>query len=178
LAVFLVILFLGLAYFEVSLWWKIGETVQQTMDIYFFPIGTVNVSGNTWLLILVLVTGALGSFIHVATSLADFVGNRQSTQSWSLWYVMRAPIGAALAVVVYFVLRASLINVGTNTPSEPNVYTVATVAALTGIFSKQAIDKLNELLDVLFRPAPDAGDGGRHDQLTPPAPPPPNPPGP
>ena len=169
LTVYLFGLFLVLVYCEVSLWWVPQDAAKPSMPIHFVGLGTLDVSGNTWLLVLVLITGALGSFVHIATSLADFVGNRQSARSWTLWYLMRAPIGAALAVVVYFVLRAGLLNVGNNAPGTPDPYSVATAAALTGIFAKQAIDKLNELLDVLFRAAPKGGDEGRHDQLKPPS---------
>src|SRR5437879_3667123 len=40
--------------------------------------------------------GALGSYIHIATSFVDYAGRRKLTLSWGWWYVLRPFIGAAL----------------------------------------------------------------------------------
>jgi hypothetical protein len=72
-------------------------------------------------------------------------------------------VGIALALLFYLVLRGGLIvpslpsgEAGTGTPSIDathllNPYGIAAVSALAGMFSKQAIDKLREVFDTLFR---------------------------
>ncbi len=95
-------------------------------------------------LLTTALAGALGSFIHLATSFVDYAGKKSLTESWAWWYFLRPGIGAALAVVVYFVVRAGLISPG---EASLNPYGVASVAALSGMFSKQATDKLQETFE-------------------------------
>lgn len=101
-------------------------------------------------LLIVMVSGALGSYIHLATSFADYVGNRRLMWSWGWWYVLRPFIGTALAIIVYFVVRGGLIT-GTGTATTLSPYGVAAIAGLAGMFSKQATDKLREVFENLFR---------------------------
>lgn len=115
-------------------------------------LGPVELSIGTEarLLLIVVVAGALGSYIHLATSFADFAGNRRLVQSWLMWYMLRPFIGATLALVVYFALRGGLL-VGADSTGALNPYGIAAVAGLTGMFSKQASDKLREVFENLFR---------------------------
>lgn len=106
------------------------------------------------LLILVLLTGALGSYIHAVQSFATYVGNAKFKASWTWWYILRLPMGAALALFVYFVVRGGLLAAGSATPSRAandiNIYGIMAFAGLAGLFSKQAADKLSEVFDTLF----------------------------
>jgi hypothetical protein len=107
-------------------------------------------SAEVRLIVLVLVSAALGSYIHAATSFADFVGNRRISSSWVWWYVLRMFIGASLALIFYFALRGGLLTAGTGA-SNISPFGVTAVAAMVGLFSKQATDKLSEVFDTLFR---------------------------
>jgi len=102
------------------------------------------------LILLVIVTGALGSYVHSAVSFADYVGNRRLASSWTWWYVLRTFIGVSLAVIFYFVVRGGLLSGGAPA-SDINPFGVAAVSGLVGMFSKQATDKLREVFDTLFR---------------------------
>lgn len=101
-------------------------------------------------LALVAVTGALGSYIHLATSFVDFLGNRQFVSSWKWWYALRPFIGSALAVIVYFAARGGLIS-GSAGARDLSPYGVSALAGLSGMFSKQATDKLREVFENLFK---------------------------
>jgi hypothetical protein len=110
------------------------------------------------LFITVIAAGALGSLIHSLTSFADYVGNRKLGKSWIWWLILRTPIGIALALLFYLVLRGGLIvpalssgNSGTNSTQFLNPYGIAAISAMAGMFSKQATDKLREIFDTLFR---------------------------
>lgn len=142
------------------------------IPIYFFG-KAIATSLEDRLLLLVIVAGALGSYIHSATSYADFRGNRQFNPSWTLWYVLRPLIGVCLAMVVYFATRGGLLLLivkgdEATKASSINPFGVAAVAGMTGMFSKQAADKLAEVFTTLFKTQ---GDENRKDSLTPGVPP-------
>jgi hypothetical protein len=119
---------------------------------------------ETRLVLLVATAGALGSFVHTATSFATYVGNRSLVTSWVWWYLLRTPIGVTLALLFYFVVRGGLISAGAG-GENLSPFGVAAVAGMVGMFSKQATDKLRELFDNLFRTAPGHGDAERRDKV-------------
>ena len=102
------------------------------------------------LILLVLLGGALGSYVHAATSFADYVGNRVIILSWAWWYILRPFIGMILALIFYVVIRGGLLSTGGDTQSI-NEFGIIAVAVLAGLFTKQATDKLREVFDTLFR---------------------------
>jgi hypothetical protein len=107
------------------------------------------------LLLIVMIAGALGSYVHAATSFSDFVGNRRLAASWVWWYFLRPFIGVALALVLYFAVRGGLLPMGAEVGSV-SLFGIAAISALAGMFSKQATDKLREVFDTFFKTA--AGD--------------------
>ncbi|MGH6690484.1 MAG: IPT/TIG domain-containing protein [Gammaproteobacteria bacterium] len=127
-----------------------------------FPVNVTigPLSDDQGLILLAILAGALGSYLHAAQSFAAYVGNRTAKRSWVWWYLLRAPIGAALGVLFYFVVRAGLT---TGVTDAVSAYGVVAFAALAGMFSKQATDKLAEVFDTLFRTQKPAE---YHDKLT------------
>lgn len=118
------------------------------------------------LLLLVIVAGVLGAFVHGATSLADYIGNNNFNRSWTWFYLLRPAIGMALALVFYFVIRGGFLS-SSGGAKDINPYGIAALAGLVGMFSKQATDKLSEVFGTLFRSAPGQGDAKRGDPLKP-----------
>src|SRR5436190_19019798 len=88
-----------------------GKTAADTpLDVtLLFGLFKVKVTLSTGLILLALLAGALGAFIHTATSFVTYVGNRTFKLSWVWWYALRIFMGAALALVPYFVFRGRLI---------------------------------------------------------------------
>lgn len=126
------------------------------------------------LLLLVMLVGAIGSYVHATSSFVDYLGNRTLISSWVWWYLLRPFIGMMLALVFYFVFRGGFVTAGVGGPSDDatrdparfiNPFGIAAMAALVGMFSKVASDKLNEVFTTLFRPAPGQGDAKRGDKL-------------
>lgn len=117
------------------------------------------------LLWIVLVSGALGSCVHAITSLTSFLGNRTFRQSWQTWYLLRPLLGCILAIVFYLMIRGGFLLVVMQDTSDVKIdpYGIAAIAALAGLFSKQAIDKLREVFDSLFQS--NSGDQERLDKL-------------
>jgi hypothetical protein len=125
----------------------------QPEDVRFFRGSlVVGLTLETRLILIVLVSGALGSLVHALGSFVDYVGNRKLATSWIAWYVTSPFIGSLLALILYLVLRGGLMTPSASTGSL-NFYGTAALSALTGMFSRQARDKLKELFDVLFRVA-------------------------
>lgn len=113
---------------------------------HLYPVGSVDPEPERNRLLLAMVGGALGSYLHSAQSFAAYVGNRQARSSWIWWYILRVPIGASLGVLMVIVMMAGLIG-----QQSPEPAGVVAFAALAGWFSKQATDKLAEVFETLFR---------------------------
>ena len=129
----------------------------------------VTFTADTALLAMVIVASALGGFVHAATSFATYVGNRRLHRSWIWWYLLRVFIGAALAVSFYFAVRGGLLSAQVSSDSI-NPYGIAALAAMVGLFSKQATDKLREIFETMFRTAEGYGDDERKDKAANPQP--------
>jgi hypothetical protein len=111
------------------------------------------------LMFTVVAAAALGSLAHTLTSFGDYVGNRELSTNWIWFLVLRIPIGIALALFFYFLLRGGLLQLQTSADTPPslakttlqtNPYGIAAIAALAGMFSKQATDKLAAVFNALF----------------------------
>ena len=85
----------------------------------------------------------------MVSSLGVYVGGRQLLTSWLLFYYLRPVVGSLLAVAVYLLLRMGVTGLS-GAPSTFNVFGLLTFALLSGMFSRQAIDKLAEVFDTLF----------------------------
>ena len=147
--VYLIVLNLALLYVLVQIWPSEIPTPPTGKVTLLWDIG-FDVARETRYLLIVIVAGALGSYIHLATSFSDYVGSRKLVGSWFWWYLLRPFIGMALAVIVYFAIRGGLIaaNSGAETLSP---YGVAAITGMAGMFSKQAADKLKEVFENLFK---------------------------
>ena len=71
--------------------------------VRIWPVPLTTAADSYWsqegrFLITAAAAGALGSYIHLATSFVDYAGNRTLGQSWGWWYFLRPSIGAALAL--------------------------------------------------------------------------------
>lgn len=135
IALYLLAMFASTAYFLVALWPLSGPGTV-ALDIRLFLIAAAS--------------GALGACVHLAASFADYAGNERLTSSWIWWYVFRPFIGMALAEIVYLAIRGGFFNASAGAPGVINPYGVAAIAALTGLFSRQATDKLREVFETLF----------------------------
>ncbi|MGW2744987.1 hypothetical protein [Streptomyces sp. NPDC001450] len=152
-----------------SLWPALLDTVRAdaesgaTAGWSPFGLGEWALTADTAMLLAVICASALGSFVHAATSFATYVGNRRLYASWLWWYLLRAGIGVALALLVYFLLRGGLFAGGSGAGAT-NPYGFAGIAGLCGLFSKQATDKLREVCDTILSTSSD-GDRERRDKL-------------
>lgn len=115
---------------------------------------------NSILLILVALMGFLGNMVHIASSLTSFVGNGSFKRSWILWYFVKPFTAAALAIIVYFIIRAGFLSYGTGAAGV-SLYGILSLSALAGLFTDSATLKLKEIFEVIFKPKDE-----RQDKLT------------
>jgi hypothetical protein len=164
----LIIVALLLAYLFVCLWpSSFTQSTKGSDDQVVALLGTAGsftISADVRLLMVVMLAGGLGSFIHTATSFGDFVGNEKLGRSWLWWYILKPFIGMMLAVIFYLVIRGGFLSAGAEA-GRLNIYGITALAGLAGMFSKQATDKLSEVFDALFRTAAGHGDAKRKDDL-------------
>lgn len=163
---------LGHLVWALLLFYVLLKTWPSPNRMYFFSPFTVlrfelpAGSPDQRLIFMVLILGALGSLIHSITSFTTYIGNRKFLVSWTWWYSLRPFVGAALALALYFVVRAGLLT-SNGSIEALNQFGVAMLATMAGLFSKQACDKLEELFTTLFKPGPGKGDAQRGDKLVP-----------
>lgn len=117
----------------------------------FIGIGQeMTLSKEEILFLIVVLLGALGSWLHATSSFLHFTGNRTFVTSWTVWYIMRPIMGAILALIFYVVIRAGFFPSNTMDVSEINIYSIAATAGLVGLFTQRATKKLADVFDAIF----------------------------
>ena len=116
---------------------------------------------NTILMILVALMGFLGNLVHIATSFTTFVGNNEFKRSWILWYCVKPFTAAALALVVYIVIRAGFLNFDAGAGGV-NLYGIMALSALAGLSTDRATEKLRDIFEATFTAK---GQDNRKDKL-------------
>jgi hypothetical protein len=102
------------------------------------------------MIILVFLCGALGSYIHMATSFTYHIGFNTFDMDWLWWYWLRMPIGGVLALIFSLLIQGGVFA-ALAAGSESQPVTLIGLAALVGMFSRQATEKLREVFDVVFK---------------------------
>ena len=104
---------------------------------------------------MIILIGALGGCLHWTTSLAMFVGNGQLLRRWIPYYLIMPFEGAALAPVIYLLLRTGVLAAppsgGGAGTVQLNLINLYAFAGLTGLFAKQAIEMLADVFNVIFK---------------------------
>ncbi len=141
-----------------------GKILWETEEIIFGR--GFHIHPEIRMLLVVMIIGALGSYMHAATSFVTFVGNNSLRDTWMWWYLLRPFIGMSVALIFYFSLRGGFLILSSGTDIESvNPFGMAAIAGLAGMFSKQGIDKLREMFDNMFQTAPGKGDDERSNKL-------------
>jgi len=99
---------------------------------------------NTMVL-LVLLAGALGGLVHALRSFFWYVGEQELVWNWIPMYVLLPFSSSGLGFVFYLVIRAGLYQ-----PTGGTSYLLVGLAALVGMFSAQAAEKLKKVAEGIF----------------------------
>jgi hypothetical protein len=106
--------------------------------------------------LIVSLAGALGSVVHANRSFYTYVGERKLLFSWLLYYIILPFSGAILGLIFYIAVRGGLFAQSTAQQTSP--FGFAAVAALVGLFSVQALAKLEEVANTVFTKPPERSD--------------------
>lgn len=106
------------------------------------------VSPSMLFLPIVLLSGGLGGALHGLASLTDHVAKRDFGQRWIMWYLAHPFVGAAVATVFVMMLQAGLGGQFTSGASG-NAYGAGALAALSGLFSRNALQTLRDVFNVV-----------------------------
>jgi hypothetical protein len=154
LGIFLLVLGVFLVYLFIILWPSglkpDADGSSPTEVTLFYHRVTFTIPLDARLIFLVMVAGGLGSFVHIATSFSGHVAGGNLTKHWDWWYILRPGIGMVLALIFYLAIRGGFLSVGSEA-GKINPFGIAGMAALVGMFSKQAVAKLNEVFNTLFK---------------------------
>ena len=109
---------------------------------------------------MIILLGALGGSLHLLGSLVNYVGERKLKRSWLLYYFSLPLVGAALAPIVYMLLRVGILTPtgqgnGGAAIANLNLISIYAFAALTGMFAKIATEKLGDVFAAMFQPRPE-----------------------
>jgi hypothetical protein len=114
------------------------------------------------LLFIVALAGALGSSIQAAKSFSRHLGRNEFKDQWIAWYFLRFPVGVGLALLTYLIIRGGFLTgsfaADAGVAKNINPFGIAAVAALTGMFAREASNKLSEIFLNLFRTAEENGE--------------------
>lgn len=117
---------------------------------WLFRLAQANATPEGWLfLLMAALCGAFGSCLHGINSLTAYVGAKQFMSSWSMYYLARPVVGGILGPMMFVVFRSNLVTnlqqVNTN-----DWLAVAALTSISGLFADKAVEKLKQVVDVLF----------------------------
>lgn len=101
-------------------------------------------------LALILILGALGAQVQALISYADYTGNRLFDASWTIFYLKRPFVGATVALLTYATLRGGFVDISKQNPAQGSLWGLVAISLVAGLFSRQAMDKIGKVFDVVF----------------------------
>jgi IPT/TIG domain-containing protein len=143
---------------------------------FFWRKETYPIWPEVQLLLMVLLTGALGALLHALRSVFWYVGHRDLRLSWLLMYALLPFSGALVGFAFYLVLRGGFFPQAPAEQSSP--FGFAALSLMVGLFSAQAVLKLKAVFETLFtqpKPGSDSKPQGSSPGPTPPTGPAPAP---
>ncbi len=142
-----------------SLWafWPLGLEIvagnPERRKVSYLGLTDFTVSTEGIYFVTVALAGALGGVVHTLRSFSMYVGTRQLRWSWVPFNLLLPVVGALGGTLFYLVFRAGLFSSSTST-SDASPFGFAAIAALVGLFSEQAVEKLRQIARQVFTEAP------------------------
>ena len=135
---------------------KIGDKEMRNETIWVRPLSVqafntdleiVFTNPEIRLVMFSIFFGVIGASVHGIGSLTAWISTRKLESGWGIWYLTRPPIGAALAIITYLILRAGFVTGG---PTAISDFGVAALSALVGLMTDEMSSKLRDIFDTLF----------------------------
>ncbi len=113
-----------------------------------------NLTADSFVFLVVLFAGMMGALIRGVHSFFKHLGLGDFSFKWTWFYLLLPFSGAALSVIIYLVIRGGFYTSSYGEGLELNVFSFAAFAALTGLFSDNAIEKLRQVAKVILADVP------------------------
>lgn len=112
-----------------------------------------DVSPQGRIIVLVLLAGGLGGIVDVLREYTLQTRRHALKKGAGWWFVLRPFEGAVIALIFYFVVGVHPDASADTDKVYENIFGGVAVAALVGLFSQQAVRKLQEVAETLFATA-------------------------
>lgn len=117
---------------------------------WLFELTAKQSAAEGWLFLLMsALCGGLGSCLHGINSLTAYVGAKQFQSSWALYYMARPVVGGILGPLMFLVFRSNLVG-NTQQVNMNDWLAVAALTGISGLFADKAVEKLKQVVDVVF----------------------------
>ncbi len=137
----------GVAAFTAGIWaWAIADRVGANSVSVRWLGPDFTATAATSALVLAVVGGVTGSFVHVASLFTSRVGRRTFETSYFWWYLLRPVEAALLAMVFVAALRSGLVALGTGTADSSTAVLSFLAGGLAGLFTDRVMQRLRGLL--------------------------------
>lgn len=113
-----------------------------------------DLTADSFVFLVVLFAGMMGAIIRGIHSFFKHLGLGDFSFKWTWFYLLLPFSGAALSVVIYLVIRGGFYTSSYGEGLSLNVFSFAALAALTGLFSDNALEKLRQVARVLLADVP------------------------
>lgn len=111
-------------------------------------------TADSYVFLVVLFAGMMGALIRGIHSFFKHLGLGDFSFKWTWFYILLPFSGAALSLVIYLVIRGGFYSSSFGNELSLNLFSFAALAALTGLFSDNAIEKLRQVAKVLLADVP------------------------
>ena len=156
-SVYTIIMFVVVAVFLIDVWPANTEdlALNATRSVTLCPTGVSFPLGpETSLIFVMMFSGIIGACVFSLFAISHHLGaEKDFDKVWEAWYLLRPIVGAGLALVFYFLLRGGVLTIGADLKNL-NLIGVASISGLVGMFSEQAMHRLQDLADTLLGTAP------------------------
>lgn len=150
LLVYHIVLGLLSIYMILSVWPDAVPITQNRTIHLVLDLLVLNLNAELTLLFVVVFSGIIGAFVHSIASIAVHRSLKDLGNEWTVWYATRPYVGAGLALSLYFLLRAGFFSFGAD-PSAINIYGVAGISTIAGMFTNQTTEKLRDMASTLLK---------------------------
>ena len=117
-------------------------------------VADFSTSPGTLVLTMVAALGLLGGTVKGLRTASKYATEGRFGTNWVTWYLARPFLGAGIALVLHLALVGGLLEFGSG--AEVDTFGVAALAVLAGMFSGDAVHKLSEIFNEVFKTSGEA----------------------
>jgi hypothetical protein len=138
---------LGAASVLAGVWaWAVADEAHSANAAVHWVGPDFTATAATSALVLAVVGGVAGSFVHAGSLFAARVGRRTFEVSYFWWYLLRPLESALVAMIFVAAVRSGLVALGAGTSDSGAAVLAFLSGALAGLFTDRVMQRLRGLL--------------------------------